>query len=599
MSFEKPITIVKAIQEIQSSRFVLPAIQREFVWDADQIERLFDSLMRGYPIGSFLFWEVKPQNLEEFQFYRFMDYYHERDHQHNQPINLAGNNQSVTAVLDGQQRLTALNIALRGWYAEKLPYYRWDSDHAFPKRRLCLNLAGPPEDDMEMAYDFSLVRTDNTELEEMTDEGEYWFPLEKTLSFERVSDAFNYCVSHGLAERNNTYPSDTLMELWYLIHERPIIEYFLEEEQNLDKVLNIFIRVNSGGTQLSYSDMLLSIATAQWREKDARQEIYSLVDDLNDLGEGFDFNKDFVLKSSLVLSDAAAIEFRINSFNRKNMLAVEDQWEKIRRALLLTVKLLASWGFSRQTLPSNYAVIPLAYHLYAKGCPTTFVEAKRFKEDREKMLRWLRIALLKRTFSGSPDNVLRQIRRAMQGEHATFPDEEIYAALRGTAKSMDFDQAGLEGLLGYRYHQKYTFSVLSMLYPWLKYDQQFHMDHIFPKSMFREKNLLLEGIPEEQWEFYQENADNLANLQLLQGLPNQEKSDQAFEEWLLGQSDTPEDLDHYRRLHLIPDVKLSFDNFDVFIRAREQLILDRLTDLLGPQLKSGVESPVGLVTGDD
>jgi hypothetical protein len=101
---------------------------------------------------------------------------------------------------------------------------------------------------------------------------------------------------------------------------------------------------------------------------------------------------------------------------------------------------------------------------------------------------------------------------------------------------------------------------------------------------------LLEGIPEEQWEFYQENADNLANLQLLQGLPNQEKSDQAFEEWLLGQSDTPEDLDHYRRLHLIPDVKLSFDNFDVFIRAREQLILDRLTDLLGPQLKSGVES---------
>lgn len=598
MSFEKPLTIEKVIQEIQSSRFVLPAIQREFVWDAGQIERLFDSLMRGYPIGSFLFWEVKPQNLGEFQFYRFMDYYHERDHQHNQPINLAGNHQSVTAVLDGQQRLTALNIALRGWYAEKLPYYRWDSDHAFPKRRLCLNLAGPPEDNMEMAYDFSLVRTDNTELEEITDAGEYWFPLEKTLSFERVADAFNYCVSHGLAERNNTYPSDTLMELWYLIHERPIIEYFLEEEQNLDKVLNIFIRVNSGGTQLSYSDMLLSIATAQWREKDARQEIYSLVDDLNDVGEGFDFNKDFVLKSSLVLSDAAAIEFRINSFNRKNMLAVEDQWEKIKRALLLTVKLLASWGFSRQTLPSNYAVIPLAYHLYAQGSPTTFVEANRFKEDREKMLRWLRIALLKRTFSGSPDNVLRQIRRAMQGEHATFPDEEIYAALRGTAKSMDFDQAGLEGLLGYRYHQKYTFSVLSMLYPWLKYDQQFHMDHIFPKSMFREKNLLLEGIPEEQWEFYQENADNLANLQLLQGLPNQEKSDQAFEEWLLGQSDTPEDLDHYRRLHLIPDVKLSFDNFDVFIRAREQLIMGRLTDLLGPQLKSGVESPVGVVTRD-
>jgi uncharacterized protein with ParB-like and HNH nuclease domain len=68
VSFEKPITIAKAVSEIRTNGFVLPAIQREFVWDAEQIERLFDSLMRGYPIGSFLFWEVEPQNLGEFQF---------------------------------------------------------------------------------------------------------------------------------------------------------------------------------------------------------------------------------------------------------------------------------------------------------------------------------------------------------------------------------------------------------------------------------------------------------------------------------------------------------------------------------------------------
>jgi hypothetical protein len=187
----------------------------------------------------------------------------------------------------------------------------------------------------------------------------------------------------------------------------------------------------------------------------------------------------------------------------------------------------------------------------------------------------------------------------MEGEQDSFPADAIYAELRGTAKSMSFDQADLEGLLGYRYHQSYTFSVLSMLYPWLKYDQQFHMDHIFPRSMFRDKELLLQGIPEEQWEFYQENADNLANLQLLQGLPNQEKSDQAFEEWLMGQSDTPEDLEVYRRLHLIPDVDLAFGNFDTFIRAREQLILQRLADLLGSRLETGVESQLEAVVDGD
>jgi len=62
MSFQTPITIARAIENIQSNQYILPAIQREFVWSDEQIERLFDSLMRGYPIGSFLFWKIKPQN---------------------------------------------------------------------------------------------------------------------------------------------------------------------------------------------------------------------------------------------------------------------------------------------------------------------------------------------------------------------------------------------------------------------------------------------------------------------------------------------------------------------------------------------------------
>ena len=49
------------IDNIHNNRYLLPAIQREFVWRPHQIERLFDSLMRGYPIGSFLFWRVDPE----------------------------------------------------------------------------------------------------------------------------------------------------------------------------------------------------------------------------------------------------------------------------------------------------------------------------------------------------------------------------------------------------------------------------------------------------------------------------------------------------------------------------------------------------------
>ncbi len=59
MVYEKPISIQQAIAAVADDEYVLPAIQREFVWDTDQIETLFDSLMRDYPISTFLFWKVK------------------------------------------------------------------------------------------------------------------------------------------------------------------------------------------------------------------------------------------------------------------------------------------------------------------------------------------------------------------------------------------------------------------------------------------------------------------------------------------------------------------------------------------------------------
>ena len=109
MGFKTPITIEEAITGIQTNKYVLPAIQREFVWSAEQIEKLFDSLSRGYPIGTFLFWQVQPERLGEFQFYQFMDRYHERDYRRLEPIEVIGDHE-IRAVLDGQQRLTALNI---------------------------------------------------------------------------------------------------------------------------------------------------------------------------------------------------------------------------------------------------------------------------------------------------------------------------------------------------------------------------------------------------------------------------------------------------------------------------------------------------------
>jgi len=576
MHFETPITIAKAIENIQSNQYILPAIQREFVWSDKQIENMFDSLMRGYPIGSFLFWQIQPDKLSDFQFYRFMDRYHQRDHSHNEPIYLTGE-QSKTAVLDGQQRLTALNIGLMGYYASKLPYYRWNSDHAFPKRTLHLNLLAKPDEEQEMAYSFKMMAADKMK----NDENNFWFPVGEILQFKEVYDVFQFCNKHDLVGSDLEHPSKTLVRLWKVIVDSGVINYYLEEEQNLDKVLNIFIRVNSGGTELSYSDMLLSIATAQWKTFDAREEIYTLVDDLNNRTESFNFNKNFILKSCLVLSDIKSVVFKIDNFKKDNMQKIEEQWAEIKAALTLTVRLLEIWGYNRDTLVSNNAVIPLAYYILKQGNPTELISSPSFAEDREKMQRWLMRALLKQTLGGQSDNVLTKIRQVIFVNNNHFPENEIYEALRGTTKSMAFDEDQVDGLLDIQYGSSNTYTILALLYPWLKFDQHFHIDHIYPRNMFKEKYLKESSIPENSWVEYQSLRDGLSNLQLLQGKVNQSKSDQDFETWLHDvEADEPLALDAYKTQHMIPDVDLSFHNFLQFFEERTKIIKAKLQELL-------------------
>ena len=73
--FQTPITINEAMQHINNNEYLLPAFQREFVWDSEQIERLFDSLMRMYPTNSMLFWKVKGDIKTRWKFYNFINSY--------------------------------------------------------------------------------------------------------------------------------------------------------------------------------------------------------------------------------------------------------------------------------------------------------------------------------------------------------------------------------------------------------------------------------------------------------------------------------------------------------------------------------------------
>jgi hypothetical protein len=128
--------------------------------------------------------------------------------------------------------------------------------------------------------------------------------------------------------------------------------------------------------------------------------------------------------------------------------------------------------------------------------------------------------------------VLRPTSEIISKNHDSFPFDEIVNKFKGHTKSLVFTEEDIEKILSYEYEQGYTFSVLTMLYPTLDYRNRFHIDHIFPKSLFRRNELLKRGIGKDKVDTYLDILSELSNLQLLEGVPNQEKLDNDFEEWL-------------------------------------------------------------------
>lgn len=574
-------TIQKTLEEILSHKLVLPAIQREFVWKPEQICRLFDSLMQGYPFGTFLYWQVESKNSGDFKFYDFVLNYHQRDYPHCPPLPEMPN-QPLTAVLDGQQRLTALNIGLRGSMAWKLPRKRWNNPDAFPIRRLYLDLLWQSDEDEEegLKHRFSFL----TDKEATTTSPQAcWFPVGDILRMENGGPALTQWLNSRITSPEQMVPiHTTLYQLYEVVHTKHLVAFYEERSQDLEKVLQIFIRTNSGGTILTYSDLLLSVAVAQWTHYDAREEIHALVDDLNKIGNGFSFPKDLVLKAGLMLSDIGSVGFKVENFNRKNMAILENKWDDIKKALTLAVQLVSDFGFNSQNLSANNAVLPIAYYLYMRN-PSAYMTSNQFKQDRQKIREWLIQSLLKGVWGGSSDALLTALRQVIKvnGCHNEFPVTRIREVLTLRGRSLVFEDEEIEELADMQYSNGLTFALLSMLFPFIDLRNQFHIDHIFPKSRFNRRQLRDTGVPDDKIEDFIQRKDMLANLQLLQGAENIEKSAKMPAEWLCQQFPDPTDRQAYKDLHLLGEVPKEMTEFDSFYDARRERLKENIRQLLG------------------
>ena len=573
-------TIEKAVNEIAQNNYVLPAIQREFVWRPEQIERLFDSLMQGYPFGAFLFWKVRPETATEFQFYDFVRDYHEFKGVHSPKVEIP-TGVGVTAVLDGQQRLTALNIGLRGSMRLKIKGKHKKNPEAYPVRYLYINLLHDgSETENGVFYEFKFLEPTTAE----NDDTKCWFRVGKILDFsslaaipDLVEDEYNFDQEQRKAARN------TLNRLYEVIRSNPNVAYYEETSQELNRVLNIFIRLNSGGTILSYSDLLLSIAVAQWTKLDAREEIHSLVDTLNDIGAGFNFSHDFVLKAGLMLSDIASVGFKVDNFSKKNMAILQDNWPSIRSALTRTVQLASSLGLSGANLRAESSLLPIAYYLYRIESPDGFESKGKYKNDRAAIRDWLFRSLLKPSgiWGSGLDTLLTALREVLKkAADNSFPADTLSGVMSKRGKQLTFSNEELYELLDMSYGDKRAFLLLSMLFPHVDLNNQFHVDHVFPISRFTSSKLTKSGFSDEEHEEMQNWANTVANLQLLEGQANKEKNATLPKSWLDENFDNKKARANYCDLHALGEVPEDLSGFLDFAKARYERLFARLVNEL-------------------
>jgi hypothetical protein len=549
--------------------FWLPNIQRPFVWSEDQICRLFDSILRQYPISTLLIWKTKMGVRRR----KFIDNFKEVHRHHLTILKVPDDDKKKCLVLDGQQRLQSLYIGLRGSYDGKELYLDILSG----------DLAAP--DDVRYKFKF-------------LDPQAAAFPH---VRFKDIvfSDDKPRVIADGIAAQAGwaltTAEQDKIKDCVDLIRETFFNESGIGyqeldsiEQANLykeDDVVEIFIRANSGGTRLGKSDLLFSLLTSAWEEADDKMEI--LLDDVN--MQGFAFTRDFILKTCLTLLGQGA-RYEVGKFRKDGVREnIEKEWDNITAATKDVADFVQGSTFIRcdKALPSYLVLIPLVYLRYH------FPTAWSAKKDVEL---YLVRSLLAGAFGGTPDQLIDDIVIKLK-ELNTFELNEIFGVIRSAGRSLELTE---DRFWAIGYGSENIHLLFNLWYRDFNYTPAFtgnlpQIDHVFPQSALKKVKAPNPSTGKMNVMKYREaDRNQLANCMLLTASENGAggKSDTLPDEWFKGKDPA------YLERHIIPpDPALwKLDRFEDFITERKKLIKARFAYLLSVQVASppapqGIQQP--------
>jgi hypothetical protein len=517
------------LTKISNRELVLPEFQREFTWNREQTRELVDSLLKRYPIGSFLFWKTADvpalKNMPNFQ--------------------LDGR---VEVLLDGQQRLTALYMLARD---DIPPYYsKGDIESGKDPRNLNYNL-----ETRDLGY-YKKIEMENNPR---------WLPVTDCFRDDVVDvQSIASDLAEDIAERYDLFVvlQRNLEVLRSILKINPPI-MFVEEDANLRHALTVFDRVNSNGTPLTEADIALAHMCSAW--PDTRRIFKEKLAEMSE--HGFDFNLTFLIRAMNAVANGRA-EYRILHSNTEDEL--KAGWTTLDRLLDYLISFLRDRAHihSSDDFNTNNVLIPILGYLAQNGLKF------QGEAERRKLLYWMYAAHYQTRYSGSVDQKLERDLGALDSD---TPADDLIAILREDHgdPSVSPDNLDTRGVG----HPLYNMTVILIRakngVDWSNglplgkpVGKKFAIErhHIFPKSVLEDagyetgKNLI-----------HRKRVNEIANRVPLTKAANMDIFYQPPEEYLpLVREKNPGNLERF----MIPEDEMFWkvENYEDFLQERRRII---------------------------
>lgn len=558
------MSALEALDFARERNLLLPDIQREYVWDVSEIEALFESIVDEYPIGSCIFWKTNRNiiNDDKPNLYYFFSKFEKDKTKNEKAPEVLTKECDYYIVLDGQQRITSLNIALNGSYK----YYKGGRGHnrsnpkSWVEKELYYNLdfyvQNFEEDDEHPKKRFVFLTDDEAKNQNV-------YKVKYLLKYDTLQAFIKFMYQSDYEDKI----IDDLSKLFSRLHDASgngLVHYYCINENSYDGALDIFVRVNSTGRKLSKSDLLFSTLIDGW--KDGKDNVEKTLGVMNSKGDGFTFSRDYLMRLCLVLVDADP-NLKIKNLTRPTIKAIRDNWDIIDSSLDKLSSLLVDIGLSDETLTSYNATIPIAYYLYKGG---EIKDADSKKEARK----FLSVSLAKRLFGVASNSALSTTRNVLKNfdcKHTPFSLKLFENATLYGGRTFTIDENELDRWLDTYEKGQSTYILLSLLYPNLKLSQvAFHQDHCHPYAGFENKNIAVLGLDDEKVKEWQKKRNLLPNLQFLEGAENESKNKTPLKEWV----EEGNDFEYHPE-----NISLELKDFDVFFVERRKLIRDKLKEI--------------------